>query len=180
MKLIYLLITMTIMTNTPQFNFGRKNNTDIWRIVNDDVMGGKSNSKIEEKENSIIFKGHTSLENNGGFASMRTLIPKGALKECKTLSIRFKSADTSRTFGISLKSSQKYYIPYYKFTFSPKSEDWQELTIKLSDFDYYKISEKMEDSMPLGFLKDVYNIALIISDGKEGAFQIEIDYIKFE
>jgi NADH dehydrogenase [ubiquinone] 1 alpha subcomplex assembly factor 1 len=168
------------MTTPPLFNFGTSNNTDIWRIVNDDVMGGLSNSEIEEKEHSIIFKGHTSLENNGGFASIRTLIDKGSLKECKTMTIRFKCTDTSRSFGISLKDSQKYYIPYYKYVFSPTSTSWEELKVDLKNFGYYKISEKIGNSMPLDALDEVFNIALIISDKKEGDFHIEIDYIKFE
>jgi NADH dehydrogenase [ubiquinone] 1 alpha subcomplex assembly factor 1 len=180
MKLTLIILLFIMTSATAQFNFGTQHNTDVWRVVNDDVMGGVSNSKVEEKENSILFSGTTSLDNNGGFASIRTTFPKGDLKDCKTMTIRFKSPNTNRSFGLSLKDSQKYYIPYYKFMFQPKSDDWQQLKINLKDFGYYKISEKIGSEMPLNFLKDVFNIALILSDGKEGNFQIEIDYIKFE
>ena len=43
-----------------------------WRIVNDDVMGGLSSSKVIVKDDKITFSGNVSFENNGGFASLRS------------------------------------------------------------------------------------------------------------
>jgi monofunctional biosynthetic peptidoglycan transglycosylase len=42
-----------------------------WRIVNDGVMGGVSSSRVERHGDTLRFTGEVSLENNGGFASMR-------------------------------------------------------------------------------------------------------------
>ncbi len=161
-------------------DFGQDKAGSSWRIVNDGVMGGLSQSNTVLTEDSVQFKGNVSLENNGGFASMRTLITEGALSNCTTLTIRYKSSSTDRTFGLSLKNSQRYYIPYYKHTFTPKTTDWETLTINLSDFKHYRISEVIGNDMPTKALDDIFNIALIISDKKAGAFDIEIDYIKFE
>ena len=169
------------MTTTVGLNidFGLNKNGDTWRIVNDGVMGGESTSKINLTDNSINFTGMVSLKNNGGFASMRSLITLGVLTLCKTMTIRYKSTSTKRTFGLSLKNSQQYYIPYYKHTFSPKTTDWETITVNLSDFKHYKISDIIGDTMPINALEDIFNIAIIISDKKEGAFNIEIDYINF-
>lgn len=43
-----------------------------WRIVNDGVMGGLSSSRVSVNDDKIIFSGNVSLENNGGFASLRS------------------------------------------------------------------------------------------------------------
>lgn len=43
-----------------------------WRLVNNGVMGGISTSKAIIKDDKIIFSGNVSLENNGGFASLRS------------------------------------------------------------------------------------------------------------
>ena len=52
----------------PKDNIGIEN----WIIVNDDVMGGISKSKLYiDKYNNLVFNGYLSLENNGGFASCR-------------------------------------------------------------------------------------------------------------
>ena len=43
-----------------------------WRIINDNVMGGISNSTMSQNSSGeLVFKGSVSLENNGGFASCR-------------------------------------------------------------------------------------------------------------
>ena len=44
---------------------------DCW-IVNDGVMGGVSQSSLRHDPQGMIFEGQVSLENNGGFASMRS------------------------------------------------------------------------------------------------------------
>lgn len=42
-----------------------------WRIVNDGVMGGVSAARVSRAGDALRFAGEISLENNGGFASMR-------------------------------------------------------------------------------------------------------------
>ena len=55
----------------PSNNIG----VDKWGIVNDGVMGGISQSNIYLNEvDNIIFAGNVSLENNGGFASIRSCL----------------------------------------------------------------------------------------------------------
>ena len=44
---------------------------DCW-IVNDGVMGGVSQSALRPDAQGMFFEGQVSLENNGGFASMRS------------------------------------------------------------------------------------------------------------
>ncbi|MGB6269009.1 MAG: CIA30 family protein [Olleya sp.] len=177
-----LIIALFFMTATTglTIDFGQDKAGESWRIVNDGVMGGLSQSTATLTKDSVQFKGDVSLENNGGFASMRTLIKKGTLTNCKTMTIRYKSSSIDRTFGLSLKNSQQYYIPYYKHTFSPKTTDWEILSVNLSNFKHYRISEVIGDEMPIKALEDVFNIALIISDKKAGKFNIEIDYIRFK
>ena len=43
-----------------------------WQVINDSVMGGVSSSEIVIGVQSVaVFRGYVSLENNGGFASVR-------------------------------------------------------------------------------------------------------------
>lgn len=41
-----------------------------WRIVNDGVMGGCSNSQLEVHDEHLLFHGQLSTENRGGFVSV--------------------------------------------------------------------------------------------------------------
>ena len=45
-----------------------------WQVVDDSVMGGlsKGNFKSDKKNGNLIFAGNLSLENNGGFSSIRS------------------------------------------------------------------------------------------------------------
>jgi monofunctional biosynthetic peptidoglycan transglycosylase len=75
-KYIYLIIFMTNSIITAQnldlINTSNDIGLEDWRIVNDDVMGGVSSSKLYlNEEQNLVFSGNLSLENNGGFASSR-------------------------------------------------------------------------------------------------------------
>ena len=45
-----------------------------WSVVNDTVMGGRSSAQMSKAEEGWVFEGRVSLENNGGFASVRTAV----------------------------------------------------------------------------------------------------------
>ena len=68
----------------PKQNIGMEN----WSIVNDDVMGGISKSKLSmSDENNLMFTGYLSLENNGGFASTRHRFKEQTLASVKSFKI---------------------------------------------------------------------------------------------
>ena len=44
-----------------------------WSITNDSVMGGRSRGKVSFSDSGTMrFRGDLSLENNGGFSTVRT------------------------------------------------------------------------------------------------------------
>jgi monofunctional biosynthetic peptidoglycan transglycosylase len=57
----------------PLADFSDTSAAENWRAVNDNVMGGVSEggSRITD-EKTLLFTGTLSLENRGGFASIRT------------------------------------------------------------------------------------------------------------
>ncbi|MBT8384409.1 MAG: CIA30 family protein, partial [Bacteroidia bacterium] len=93
--------------STYKIDFGAKQDGKDWMVVNDDVMGGRSNSTAKLSANSLIFKGFVSLKNNGGFASLRSPLGKFDLSKYKKVKIRFKSG--GRDFALRLGTSDLYY-----------------------------------------------------------------------
>lgn len=54
------------------FDFNTKSDLSNWRVVNDGVMGGTSRSKFYlNSKGHGCFDGTVSLENNGGFCSVK-------------------------------------------------------------------------------------------------------------
>lgn len=58
---------------TVLFDFSNKDANMQWQTVNDGVMGGRSEGRFRIlKDGMLEFYGMLSLENNGGFASVRS------------------------------------------------------------------------------------------------------------
>ena len=61
---------------TMLFDFSKPDAAKAWQTVNDGVMGGVSDGKVRITEKNLEFYGTLSLENNGGFASVRSKAAK--------------------------------------------------------------------------------------------------------
>ena len=61
-----------MMQSTIVFDFNTNSSLAAWKVVDDIVMGGRSNGKFEMSDDGHgVFHGAVSLENNGGFSSIR-------------------------------------------------------------------------------------------------------------
>ena len=80
-----------------------------WNAVNDDVMGGRSSSSMRlTSDGSAVFEGEVSLDNNGGFASVRTEVPVGALEGFSRLCLH--SLRMIRQMSVSLSFPTEFLI----------------------------------------------------------------------
>ena len=59
------------------YDFSKVEDLDGWYVVDDGVMGGRSKGKLKiENDDTGVFSGKISLENYGGFSSIRYYIGK--------------------------------------------------------------------------------------------------------
>ena len=72
---------------------------DSWQPINDGVMGGVSSGNMVEIEDGIQFRGTLSLENNGGFSSVRHLVTQD-LSSSTGIRLTFKGDGRSYQFRI--------------------------------------------------------------------------------
>jgi hypothetical protein len=75
------------------FDFTTATNVPGWQVVNDDVMGGVSTGKFDVTNGVASFRGKLSLENSGGFASVRSLPSRHDLAGCDAFLIRVREAN---------------------------------------------------------------------------------------
>ena len=85
-----LVVGTTVMsaddTPHPLFDFTGADAAKEWQNINDGVMGGVSEGKFKITDKKTLeFYGKLSLENNGGFASVRTKAKKLGLEKGDTL-----------------------------------------------------------------------------------------------
>jgi hypothetical protein len=78
-----------------------------------------------------------------------------------------------------MQNSRAFYEPNWRYLFTPE-EEWQEIEIPLKDFELVRLGRPMGSKLKVKEANDIIRIGFIKADKKTEAFNLEIDYIKFE
>jgi hypothetical protein len=161
------------------FDFGNSaDKTRDWVLITDNVMGGLSKSEINYNTNSILLKGEISLDNFGGFASIRTKFSQFDLSQYEGVKIKFKSAN--QDFAFTLENSQNWTRPNYKNDFHSNKDGTREVaTLYFKDFRETVIGQPTGKQLNLEKLNNIVRLGIITTKKEEGPFSLEVDYIKF-
>lgn len=158
----FLLYPSTMKTN------------DQWRIVNDGVMGGLSSSKAIVKDDKIIFSGNVSLENNGGFASLRSPVKDYNFEEYSGLELKIKG--DGKRYSISMKETSYFTGYFFTSTFETKKDVWITVKLPFNQFKLYYFGRETNSNKKIP-VNNIKEISLLIGDKQEGGFQAEIEYL---
>lgn len=175
MKTIIALLLMTTLASSMRIDFGEKS-TNNWYVLNDGVMGGLSTGKAAFTKSALVLKGTVSLENNGGFASVKSPFEATNLADYKTVTVRYRSA--GQTMALTFETSERWYDPTYK-AMLPTSKDWSTATFELKDFQQYKIGRASGATMSNQNQEDVIRMGFMTADKKAGDFMLEVDFLEF-
>ena len=157
------------------FDFQTATNTAAWQIVNDDVMGGVSRSGFRLTNGVAVFRGEVSLENNGGFASVRSLPARHDLAGCDAFVIRVRG--DGRSYKFSARTARSFDSAIYQASFTTKKGEWEEHRLPLAQFVPTFRGRVLSGEPPLDPAK-VTSVGFMISDKQEGPFQLEVAWIK--
>lgn len=164
------------MTEQMLFSFERGEDLNRWTIVNDGVMGGLSSSRMVATEtNTAIFEGDTSLENNGGFASVRGRPPVIPAADTSRLAVRVRT--DGREYQLRIRTGNRFDGVAYRWTFQTPADVWTTIEAPYSEFVPTFRGRVLRDVQPIepGAIRQ---IGLMIADKRQGPFRIEIDTIK--
>jgi uncharacterized surface protein with fasciclin (FAS1) repeats len=148
-----------------------------WRVVDDGVMGGLSKGQLKVSEDGILtFQGKLSLENNGGFSSIRTSKLKKDLGAFEGLVARVKG--DGRTYQMRLTTDARYrgMEISFKADFKTKKGEWTEVKIPFGEFtgSFRGMSLKKEKFDP----SKVQRLGMLIADKKQGDFKLQVDWVR--
>lgn len=162
-----------ICTRLTDFSADEENQR--WLVVNDDVMGGRSLGGMSFDNNTMIFSGDVNT-NGGGFASLRLPLAASSLTEFTKVAIRARP--DARTYVITFddnlparnrRVSHRAPIPF------DTPGQWQTITVPFEDLFPAIFGQPIDD---LPFRPDLaVRMGLMISDGLDGPFQLEVDWI---
>jgi len=158
------------------FAFQAPTNSPAWQIVNDDVMGGVSTSRfLILTTGSAVFSGLVSLENNGGFASVRSAPGHYDLTGCGCFVIRLRG--DGRRYKFTVRTETGFNAPLYQCAFVTKRGEWEEHRLAFKDFVPTFRGRILTDVPRLNPGK-VTSVGLLISEKQDGPFQLEVAWIK--
>ena len=177
--LLMAIASINALNIESTINFGRAaGGTQDWIMISDNVMGGITESNLAYTDSSMVLSGTISLENYGGFASVKTKFGRFDLSDYKGVRIRFKAAN--QRFAFTLENSRNWTQPYLKGEFgTAKANTWTETTIYFKDFNEYQIGEPTGGKLDPAQLKGIVRLGIITNEKKEGPFSLEVDYVEF-
>ncbi len=163
-------------SNKMIFDFQASTNSTNWQVVNDDVMGGVSTSQFQLLTNGgAIFSGVVSLENNGGFASVRSNPVRENLSDTSAFALRVRG--DGRRYKFTVRTEAGFNAPNYQAEFTTKRGEWEEHRLAFKDFIPTLRGRVLTDLPPL-IPSKITSVGLIISDKQAGPFRLEMSWIK--
>ncbi len=181
MNLLTLLLPLVIIfTGNPySIEFGNAaGRTNNWVILSDNVMGGMSEASVDYSKASVTLKGFVSMQNRGGFVSLKSGWGKMNLAAFKTVKITFRS--TTQVYAFTLENSRRWYEPAYKHNFSAaKANTWETVYLKLDDFTEERIGTPTGNKAGNAVLENIIRIGIATNEKREGPFQLEIESVTF-
>lgn len=173
--LISFFLIMTALSSQTLFDFKKDADMRNWWVINDSVMGGRSNSSFTlNKEGHGVFSGNVSLENNGGFSSVRYQLKTLDISEYSKISIRLKGDGNPYEFRLKPNRRDYYsYITQFKTT-----GEWQEIEINLSDM--YPSYRGRELNRPNFSASSIEELVFLIGNKKPQSFELLIDKLELK
>ena len=154
------------------FDFRATTHLPEWQIVNDDVMGGESTSRFEFVTNGwAVFSGTVSLENNGGFASVRSSPIAQNLHGYDVLALRVRG--DGRRYKVTARTTTGPKAPLYQCALPTKRAAWEEHRLRFDDF-VPTFRGRVLDNVPRLNPAAVTTLGFLISDKQAGPFKLEI------
>ncbi len=148
-----------------------------WRVVDDGVMGGLSKGKIQISKDGVLnFNGKLSLENNGGFSSLRSGDLKLDLSGAEGLVARVKGDGRTYQMRFSTDARFRGMEISFKSDFKTKQDEWIEIKVPFNEFSgsFRGMSLKKETFNP----GKIRRIGLLLGDKKAGPFELQVDWIR--
>jgi len=177
MNAIFLFAFPLLMFSTTLvlYDFEKEDTLEGWYVVNDGVMGGLSKGTLTtNKKGNAVFTGSVSLDNNGGFTSIRYNFEPAEVSAFTTVKLRIKGDGKRYQFRVKSFSDERHsYINYFQ-----TSGEWEVIELSLKDL--YPSFRGQRLQMPNYPIEAMSEISILIANNKEERFQLLMDKIWLE
>lgn len=155
------------------FLFDSEVNLSNWSIVDDVVMGGRSNGRLYLNDDGKgVFEGSVSLENNGGFSSTKYKFRKKDVTSFDQITIKIKG--DGKRYQIRVKSDIDEDASYIKHF--DTNGDWETLAFDFQDL--HPTYRGSALSLPNYPGKEMEEVSIMIANKKSEDFKLLLDRIE--
>ena len=173
------LMGVPSMAQNPQvtlFAFASPDAAAAWQAVNDGVMGGVSDGRFRITERQTLeFSGTLSLENNGGFASVRSRPRTLGLQTGDTLVARVRG--DGREYQVNLYTAERTRAFSYRAPAQTRTGEWIEVRIPLDRFEATSFGRVIRRAAAVD-PGCVMSIGFLLAEKAPGPFALEVAWIK--
>ena len=149
--------------------------TDLgWYVVNDNVMGGRSQGGFGIDPPELVFSGVTNT-NGGGFSSIRTRPLELDLSGYEGLRLRVAGDGRQYTWRLATDASLRGRPIGYWARFDTRDGEWTTVDIPFSRFTPRFRGTTLEG--PALDLRGITGLGLMIYDGNDGPFRVRLDSV---
>lgn len=174
--IVFLLFSVILNTDTMTlFDFNADADLTNWWVVDDVVMGGRSDGELIVNEaGHAVYSGYVSLENNGGFSSLRYRFSPLDVSGYEHLVLRVKG--DGKRYQVRAKNNLREYASYVDYFTS--TGEWETVKIPLRKMQPTFRGRKL--SMPDYPGEVMAEFAILVGNKKNESFRLEIDRIELE
>lgn len=142
-----------------------------WLPADDGLMGGVSCSSFARTaDGHAAFRGCVSLENNGGFCSVRSPDLPARLTGGAAIALRVRG--DGRTYTLCLHTRTLLPGTSYRCRFTPPAGEWVRVVLPFADFVLMRFGQRAGVS-PVDPAA-VTGLSLLVADRQEGPFTLEV------
>lgn len=146
-----------------------------WSAIDDVVMGGRSSSAlVASGAGTALFTGEVSLDNGGGFASVRSPNRTRALAGRRGLRVRF--CGDGQRYKLRVRTSADFEGIAYEMPFFTQALAWSTVELAFEDFVPVLRGRFVPGAAPLD-PADIVSFGFLISNRQAGRFRLELAYI---
>ncbi|RUR29777.1 CIA30 family protein [Vreelandella andesensis] len=166
-------MTLTFEPSVSDPGFNQHHEKQRWFAVNDGVMGGVSHSTFQIEAGAGCFIGEVSLDNGGGFASVRREPDHFEQSLTNGEGITLRVRGDGRTYQLRLKSTALDDASAYRVTFTPAKGQWETLEFTWKMFQAVRRGTVLDNAPPLA-PKSIHQFGFLIADRTAGPFRLDV------
>jgi hypothetical protein len=133
-----------------------------WGAVDDVVMGGVSESGIRLMSGYALFSGNVSIENSGGFASVRTRNFDPSLNLSNYQGIELRVKGDGQRYKIFVRTEATWDGLGYAYSFDTKPDEWTTVRVPFCDLVPIFRAKTVKDAQPID-LSQIRSFQLMLS-----------------